>query len=187
MEGAVAFADRAALRAWFDAHHGTARELLVLVAKAGTGVASVTWEDCVVEAIRVGWIDGVKKGAGPGAWVQRLTPRRRGSAWSERNRGQAERLIAAGGMTAGGLAQVEAAKADGRWEAAYAGPSGLVIPADFLAELEARPKAKATFATLNRQNLYAIYYRLHTAKKPETRARRMAALLATLEAGERFH
>ena len=181
------FADRAALRSWLDAHHATAPELLVLLAKAGTGVASVTWEDCVLEALRVGWIDGVKKGAGPGTWVQRLTPRRKGSAWSERNRGHAERLIAAGEMTHAGLREVEAARADGRWEAAYAGPSGLVIPEDFLAELETRPAAKATFEGLNRQNLYAIYYRLHTAKRPETRARRMAALLATLEAGERFH
>lgn len=187
MDDAIAFADRPALRAWLDAHHASARELLVLVAKAGTGVPSVTWDDCVVEAIRVGWIDGVKKGAGPGAWVQRLTPRRKGSAWSERNRGHAERLIEAGEMTGAGLREVEAARADGRWEAAYAGPRDLTIPEDFLAELEARPAAKATFATLNRQNLYAIYYRLHTAKRPETRARRMAALLATLEAGERFH
>ena len=187
MDGAIAFTDRASLRAWLDAHHGTARELLVLIAKAGTGVPSVTWEDCVVEAIRVGWIDGVKRGAGPGAWVQRLTPRRKGSAWSERNRGHADRLIAAGEMTAAGLREVEAARADWRWDAAYAGPKDLVIPDDFLAELEARPNARATFATLNRQNLYAIYYRLHTAKKPETRARRMAALLATLEAGGRVH
>ena len=187
MDDAIAFADRAALRAWFDAHHGTARELLVRIAKAGTGVASVTWEDCVVEAIRVGWIDGVRKSAGAEAWVQRLTPRRKGSGWSERNRGQAERLIAAGERPAAGLREVEAARADGRWDAAYAGPKDLVIPEDFLAELEARPRAKATFETLNRQNLYAIYYRLHTAKTPETRARRMAALLATLEAGERFH
>jgi uncharacterized protein YdeI (YjbR/CyaY-like superfamily) len=187
MDGAIAFTDRASLRAWLDAHHGTARELLVLIAKTGTGVTSVTWEDCVVEAIRVGWIDGVKRGAGPGAWVQRLTPRRKGSAWSERNRGHADQLIAAGEMTAAGLREVEAAQADGRWDAAYAGPKDLVIPEDFLAELDARPQAKATFATLNRQNLYAIYYRLHTAKTPETRARRMAALLATLEAGERFH
>ena len=187
MDGAIAFTDRASLRAWLDAHHGTARELLVLIAKAGTGVPSVTCGDCVVEAIRAGWIDGVKRGAGPGAWVQRLTPRRKGSAWSERNRGHADRLIAAGEMTAAGLREVEAARADGRWDAAYAGPKDLVIPEDFLAELEARPNARATFATLNRQNLYAIYYRLHTAKAPETRARRMAALLATLEAGERFH
>ncbi|EYD77299.1 hypothetical protein Rumeso_01006 [Rubellimicrobium mesophilum DSM 19309] len=187
MDDAIAFADRAGLRAWLEAHHGTARELLVRIAKAGSGVASVTWEDCVVEAIRVGWIDGVKKGAGPEAWVQRLTPRRKGSAWSERNRGHAERLIATGEMAEAGLREVEAARADGRWDAAYAGPSGLVIPEDFLAALETRPAAKATFEGLNRQNLYAIYYRLHTAKRPETRAKRMAALLATLEAGGRFH
>lgn len=187
MSEPMPFPDRAALRAWLDGNHATARELLVLVRKVASGEPSVTWEDCVVEALRVGWIDGVKRSAGDGAWVQRLSPRRKGSAWSERNRGHAERLIAAGEMAEAGLAQVEAAKADGRWEASYAGAKDLVIPEDFLAALETRPVAKATFQALNRQNLYAIYYRLHTAKTPGTRARRMAALLATLDEGRRFH
>jgi uncharacterized protein YdeI (YjbR/CyaY-like superfamily) len=187
MDDPLPFPDRPALRAWFDAHHATEPELLVLGYKVATRRPSVTWEDCVIEALRVGWIDGVRRGIGPEAWVQRLTPRRPRSSWSARNVAHAERLIAAGEMTPAGLAQVEAARADGRWAAAYAGPAALEIPADFLRALETRPLAKAMFATLNRQNLYAIYHRLHTARTPETRARRMEALLATLDRGERFH
>jgi uncharacterized protein YdeI (YjbR/CyaY-like superfamily) len=187
MSDPLPFADRPSLRSWLDAHYATAPELLVLGHKVATLRPSVTWEDCVIEALRVGWIDGVRRSAGPEAWVQRLCPRRPRSTWSARNVALAEGLIAAGEMTAAGLAQVEAARADGRWAAAYAGPRDMTIPADFLLALESRPRARATFATLNRQNLYAIYHRLHTAKRPETRARRMEALLATLDAGERFH
>jgi uncharacterized protein YdeI (YjbR/CyaY-like superfamily) len=187
MSDPLPFPDRPALRAWFDAYHLAEPELLVLGYKVATGRPSVTWEDCVIEALRVGWIDGVRRSAGPEAWVQRLTPRRARSSWSARNVAHAERLISSGEMTAAGLAQVEAARADGRWAAAYAGPAAMEIPPDFLLALEARPAAKTTFGTLNRQNLYAIYHRLHTAKTPETRARRMEALLATLDRGERFH
>lgn len=187
MADPLPFPDRAALRAWLDAHHATEPELLVLGYKVATGRPSVTWEDCVIESLRVGWIDGVRRSAGPEAWVQRLCPRRPRSSWSARNVALAEGLIASGEMTPAGLAPIEAARADGRWEAAYAGPRDMTIPQDFLAALESRPLAKATFATLNRQNLYAIYHRLHTAKRPETRARRLEALLATLEAGKRFH
>lgn len=181
------FADPAALRDWFATSATTASELWVHIHKTGTGVPSVTWEDCVIAAIAAGWIDGVKKSLGPDAYVQRLTPRKKGSAWSKRNCDHAETLIAAGAMTPAGLAEVNAAKADGRWNAAYSGPSTMTIPDDFLAALESRPQAKATFATLNRQNLYAIYYRLHTAKTPQTRARRMEKLLSTLDAGATFH
>ena len=187
MSGPLPFPDRAALRDWLDAHAATEPELLVLGYKVATGRPSVAWDDCVIEALRVGWIDGVRRSAGPEAWVQRLCPRRPRSTWSARNVAHAERLIAAGEMTEAGLRQVEAARADGRWAAAYAGPAEMEIPVDFLAALEARPLARATFATLNRQNLYAIYHRLHTAKRPETRARRLEALLATLDRGERFH
>lgn len=187
MADPIPFPDRAALRAWLDAHAGTAPELRVLLRKAATGLPSVSWDDCVVEALRVGWIDAAKQAWDDGAWVQRLCPRRPRSLWSKRNQDHAERLIAAGEMTAAGLAEVERAKADGRWEAAYAGARDLVIPDDFLAALEGRPAAKATFTRLNRANLYAIYHRLHTAKKPDTRARRMAAILDLLDAGRTIH
>jgi uncharacterized protein YdeI (YjbR/CyaY-like superfamily) len=184
---ALCFADRAALEAWLAQNARTETELWVHVHKVGTGVASVTWEDCVLAALCVGWIDGVKKSLGSEAYLQRLTPRKKGSAWSKRNCDHAEHLIAEGRMTPAGLAEFMAAKADGRWVAAYAGPAAMEIPADFRAALTDRPVAAATFAKLNKQNLYAIYYRLHTAKTPETRARRMEKLLATLDAGETFH
>lgn len=147
----------------------------------------MSWEDCVIASLAVGWIDGIKKSLGAEAYIQRLSPRKKASAWSKRNRDHAERLIAAGLMTGPGLAQVTAAKADGRWDAAYAGPSEMQIPDDFLAALALSPRAGQTFDSLNKQNLYAIYYRLHSARAPGGRARKIAALIATLDRGERFH
>ena len=179
----TAFATADDLSRWLRAHGATETELWVHIHKSASGLPSVTWEDCVIAALSVGWIDGIKKSLGKDAYVQRLTPRRRGSGWSKRNRDHAERLIAAGRMTPAGLAQVDQAKADGRWDAAYAGPSEMVIPADFIAALDKHPAARATYATLNKHNLYAIYYRLHSARTPETRARRMTGLIATLDAG----
>ena len=184
---AIAFATPADLRHWLDQHNQTAPELWVHIHKVGTGIPSVTWEDCVVAALCFGWIDGIKKSLGLDAYIQRLSPRKKASIWSKRNRDHAERLIAAGLMTAPGLAQVMAAKADGRWDAAYAGPAQMEIPADFLAALAQHPVARATFDSLNKQNLYAIYYRLHSTRAPEARARRLAAMIATLDRGERFH
>lgn len=187
MTAAVAFATPADLRHWLAAHSQTAPELWVHIHKVGTGIPSVTWEDCVIASLAYGWIDGIKKSLGAEAYIQRLSPRRKASVWSKRNRDHAERLIAAGMMTPAGQAQVTAAKADGRWDAAYAGPSEMQIPDDFLAALALSPKARQTFDSLNKQNLFAIYYRLHSTRSPETRARRMAKLLATLERGERLY
>ena len=184
---AIAFATSADLRQWLHLHAQTAPELWVHIHKVGTGIPSVTWEDCVVASLAYGWIDGIKKSLGADAYIQRLSPRKKASAWSKRNRDHAERLIAAGTMTVAGLAHVTKAKADGRWDAAYAGPSQMQIPDDFLAALDQSPMARLTFDKLNKQNLYAIYYRLHSTRAPEARARRMAKLLATLERGERFH
>lgn len=181
------FKDSAALGDWLAEHHQSRGELWVRIFKVGSGVRSVTWADCVVEAIRFGWIDGRKLPFDESSFLQRLTPRKPKSNWSARNRGHVERLIAEGRMTPAGLAHVEAAKADGRWESAYAGSAAMVIPDDFLEALESRPAAKAFFATLDRKNLYPIYYRLQTAKRPETRARRMAQILEQLDRGERFH
>ncbi|WP_262032050.1 YdeI/OmpD-associated family protein [Microvirga sp. Mcv34] len=147
----------------------------------------MTWADCVVEAIRFGWIDGQKQPLDTESFLQRLTPRRPKSNWSAKNCAHAMTLIAEGRMTPAGLAQVEAAKADGRWDKAYAGSAAMAIPQDFLDALATRPKAKVFFLTLDRKNLYSIYYRLHSAKKPETRAKRMGLMLAQLERGERFH
>jgi uncharacterized protein YdeI (YjbR/CyaY-like superfamily) len=159
----------------------------VRIFKAGVDRPSVTWTDCVVEAIRFGWIDGQKKPLDAESFLQRLTPRKAKSNWSAKNCSHAATLIAEGRMTSAGLAQVDAAKADGRWEKAYGGSAAMTIPQDFLDALDAMPKAKAFFLTLDRKNLYSIYYRLHTAKKAETRAKRMDQILAQLERGERFH
>ena len=151
------------------------------------GRPSVTWTDCVVEAIRFGWIDGQKLPLDERSYLQRLTPRKPKSNWSANNREHAISLIAEGRMAPAGLAHVEAAKADGRWESAYAGSATMIMRQDFLDALEGMPAAKAFLETLDRKNLYPIYYRLHTAKRPETRAKRLAQVLAQLDRGERFH
>lgn len=181
------FSTAASLQQWLADHHDAATELWVQIYKKGSGTSSVTWNDCVVEAIAWGWIDGQKKPLDDASYLQRLTPRRPKSNWSKTNCDHAERLIAEGSMMPAGLVHVEAAKADGRWTTAYAGSSAMVIPADFLAALETEPEAKAFFATLDRKNLYPIYYRLQTAKKSETRERRLKAMIKQLARHEKFH
>lgn len=183
----LAFKDASKLGDWFEKHHGTAAELWVRIFKSDTGVPSVTWNDCVIESIRVGWIDGQMKPLDDTSYLQRLTPRKVNSNWSAKNCRHATTLIAEGRMLPAGLAQVEAAKSDGRWDTAYAGSADMTIPQDFLDALEEMPAAKAFFATLDRKNLYSIYYRLQTAKKLETRARRIAQIVAKLDRGEKFH
>jgi uncharacterized protein YdeI (YjbR/CyaY-like superfamily) len=185
--GALTFERPEDLASWLAENHVASSELWVRIYKAGSGQRSVTWTDCVVEAIRFGWIDGLKQSGDEYSYLQRLTPRRAGSSWSTKNREHADRLIAEGRMTTAGLAHVEAARADGRWDAAYEGSAAMAIPQDFLDALAALPEAEAFFRTLDRKNLYAIYYRLQTAKRPETRARRMQLILEQLLRGERFH
>ena len=162
-------------------HHASATELWVRVYKSASGKRSLTWADCVVEAIRYGWIDGQKRPLDDNSYLQRLSPRKPGSRWSGKNCEHATKLIQEGRMTPAGLAHVEAAKKDGRWANAYAGSADMEIPADFLAALNKLPRAEKFFATLNRQNLFSIYYRLHSAKRPETRAKRMAQILSMLD------
>ncbi len=178
------FASPDLLHAWLQAHHASAPELWVRIYKKGTGTPSVTWDDCVLAGLTWGWIDGIRKGLDEVSFVQRMTPRRARSSWSQKNVQHAERLIAQGLMQAPGLAQVEAARADGRWASAYAGSADMVIPQDFLAAVQQDPAALAFYGTLKRQQLFTIYYRLTSAKRPETRERRMAEILATLGRGE---
>lgn len=184
---ALAFERPEDLACWLAEQHTSRDELWVRSYKTGSGQRSVTWTDCVVEAIRFSWIDGLKRPGDEHSYLQRLTPRRKGSSWSAKNREHADRLIAEGRMAQAGIAHVEAARADGRWGAAYEGSATMVIPQDFLDALAALPKAEAFYRTLDRKNLYPIYYRLQTAKRPETRARRMQLILAQLLRGERFH
>ena len=178
------FESPAQLHAWLQANHASATELWVRIYKKGTGLPSVTWDDCVVAALTWGWIDGVRNALDDTAFLQRLTPRRARSSWSQKNVQHAERLIAQGHMQAPGLAQVEAARADGRWDKAYAGSATMEIPEDFLAALQQDPAALAFYGTLKRQQLFTIYYRLTSAMRPETRQKRMAEMLAKLGRGE---
>ena len=172
------------LHAWLQANHASETELWVRIFKKATGQPSVTWDDCVAVAITWGWIDGLRKSLDDTSFLQRLTPRRARSNWSQKNVQHAERLIAQGHMQAAGLAHVEAARSDGRWATAYAGSATMVMPEDFLAALQQDPAAHAFYATLKRQSQFTIYHRLHSAKRPETRERRMAELLAKLAGGE---
>ena len=172
---------------WLDLNHKTEPELWVRIFKKDSGKPTVTWNDCVVVALAWGWIDGQRKSLDDVSFLQRLTPRRPKSNWSKRNRDHAERLIAEGRMRPSGLAHIEAARQNGRWEKAYSGSSEMILPDDFLQELQSHPTARQFFDTLDRRNLYAIYYRLQTAKRAETRKKRMADILSQLARGEAFH
>ena len=181
----LAFATSAKWHAWLAVNHDHASEVWVLYHKKGAGVASIDWQQAVVEALVWGWIDGVRKTQSETQWIQRFTPRKAGSAWSQINRAHAERLMAEGRMQAAGLAAVAVAKANGRWEATYSGGKGADLPLDFLEALAAAPQsARDQFATLDAKGRYAIYYRLTTAKRPETRAKRLAEFIAKLTRGE---
>lgn len=182
-----AFEDAAAFWRWLELNHASEPEVWVKMYKKDSGQKTINWEEGVVEALCWGWIDGIRKPLDEQAYLQRFTPRRKGSNWSKRNREHVERLIAEGKMQEPGMAHVRAAQADGRWEAAYAPASEMAIPEDFLAALEERPAAKALFETLNRQNLYAIGYRLQTARKPETRQKRLERILEMLESGQMLY
>ena len=183
----IAFANPDALDAWLDEHGEEASGVWMKIAKAATGIPSITWAQAVDVALCHGWIDGKAQRIDDTWYRQRLTPRRPRSVWSKRNRDNVERLIAEGKMRPAGLRQVEAAKADGRWDAAYDGPATATVPDDLQAALDASPSAAAAFAALNSQNRYAILHRLMSAKKPETRQRRLEKFVAMLEADETIY
>ncbi|MFN0105913.1 MAG: YdeI/OmpD-associated family protein [Bryobacteraceae bacterium] len=175
------------LEKWLKLNHEKKQELWVRIFNKKSGTRTVTWDDCVVAAIAWGWIDGQRRSFDEVSFLQRLTPRRARSNWSKRNTEHADRLIAEGRMQPFGLAQVEAARQDGRWEKAYSGSAEMVMPEDFLKELRKVPAAKRFFETLDRRNLYAIYHRLQTAKRPETRKKRVMDIVAYLARGKAFH
>jgi uncharacterized protein YdeI (YjbR/CyaY-like superfamily) len=182
-----AFASAAEWEAWLREHHASVAGVWIRFARKGSGIASVTYMEALQEALRFGWIDGQARGVDDSWYEQRFTPRRPRSIWSKRNRGFAEALIEAGRMEPAGLREVERAKADGRWDAAYDAPSTASVPDDLRAALDAAPEAAAFFATLSSQNRYAILHRIQTAKKPETRARRIERFVAMLERGETLY
>jgi uncharacterized protein YdeI (YjbR/CyaY-like superfamily) len=181
------FQSASAFRNWLAKHHGGTDGVWVRIFKKSSGEKSLTRAEAVDEALCYGWIDGQAKSYDNQSWVQRFSPRRPSSGWSKINTQRVEHLIKAGKMTPAGLKHVEAAKADGRWSAAYDSPRNASPPEDLLSELEKDRTAKAFFATLNRANIYSIVYRLQTAKKPETREKRLKAILGMLARGEKFH
>jgi uncharacterized protein YdeI (YjbR/CyaY-like superfamily) len=183
----LAFKSFSDFRRWLEKNHTGSNGIWLRFFKKGSGEKSLTYAEALDQALCHGWIDGQAKSFDEKSWIQRFTPRRPASAWSKRNTGHVERLSNAGAMTSAGLAAVEAAKADGRWNAAYDSPRNASPPEDFLKELNKDAKAKAFFKTLNRANVYSIVYRLQTAKKPETREKRLKLILAMMAEGKSFH
>jgi uncharacterized protein YdeI (YjbR/CyaY-like superfamily) len=181
------FKSAKAFEAWLKKHHASADGLWLKLAKRGADEPSVSYAEAVEVALCWGWIDGQKKGLDGQHFLQRFTPRRARSIWSKINVDKVAALIEAGRMQAPGLAQVEAAKADGRWAQAYDGARTSTVPEDLLAALDAEPGAKAFFATISAANRYAVLWRIQTAAKAETRARRIAQLVAMLARGETIH
>jgi len=181
------FADLAALEAWLEENQDSSEGLWLKIAKKGTRKRSVTYAEALELALCFGWIDSQKRGFDEEYFLQRFTPRRPRGRWSQINREKAEALIAAKRMRPTGHAEVEAAKADGRWEAAYAGQRTAEVPDDLQRELDANPAAAEFFADLDSANRYAVIYRLNDAKKPETRERRLRKFVAMLERGEKIH
>lgn len=181
------FATPAELEAWLEGEHASSEGLWLKIAKKGSGVESVSYAEALAIALCFGWIDSQKRGFDGKYFLQRFTPRRPRGRWSRINREKVEELVEAGKMRPPGLAQVEAAKVDGRWEAAYEGQRTAEIPPDLQRELDARPAAREFFATLDSANRYAIVYRLGEAKKQETRERRLRKFVEMLERGEKVH
>ena len=185
---ALTVADGAAWRAWLQEHHGDDRGVWLTLARKGAAApTSLTYAEALEEALCHGWIDGQIRRGDKDSYRQRFTPRTARSAWSKRNVAIAERLMAEGRMQASGLAAVERAKADGRWGAAYAGPASIEVPADLAAALDSHPVARTMFQNLNSRNRYAVLYRLQTAKRAETRSRRLEQFVAMLERGETIY
>ena len=183
----LAFASLDEWEAWLAAQPADSPGVWLKLGKKSAGVPSVTMPEAIDGALCHGWIDGQIGRFDEHWYVTRFTPRRRRSLWSDVNRRNVQRLIEAGRMQPAGLSQVEAAKADGRWDAAYAPPSRAEPPEDLQRALDAEPRAKAFFETLKGANRYAVIYRVRTAKKPETRARRIAQFVAMLSEGRKIH
>jgi uncharacterized protein YdeI (YjbR/CyaY-like superfamily) len=182
----LTFAGPAEWEEWLAENHDSAG-VIIKIAKKGSGIASVGYPEVLDIALAYGWIDSVRRAFDDDYFLQKYGPRTKRSKWSVINRDKAEALIESGRMQPPGLAEVERAKADGRWDAAYEGSKTIQVPPDLQSELDARPAAAEFFAKLSSQNRYAILFRLHDAKKPETRARRLEKFVGMLERGETLH
>jgi uncharacterized protein YdeI (YjbR/CyaY-like superfamily) len=183
----VTFSDHEKWRAWLARHHATSTGVWLRLAKKASGAKSLSYAEAIDVALCYGWIDGQARRADDGYWLQKFTPRTKRSMWSKRNREKATALMAAGAMAPAGRAEVERAKADGRWDAAYDSPRDAVVPADLRSALNGNPRAKRFFNTLDRQNRFAILFRIQTARKPDTRARRIARFVAMLAREEKIY
>lgn len=172
---------------WLAKHHALSNGVWLQIQKKATGQPSVTYAEALDVALCYGWIDGQKKRHDEQSWLQKFTRRRPKSIWSKKNITHVERLIKAGKMKKPGLEAINAAKADGRWETAYDSVSTSQIPEDFLKALSRNKKAQAFFQSLNKTNLFSIAFRLQTAKKPETREKRMKIILEMMAKGQKFH
>lgn len=181
------FKTSADFRLWLEKNHLHSEGIWLRIFKKDSHEKSLSYAEALDQALCFGWIDGQKRPFDTLSWLQKFTPRRPKSRWSERNTQHVERLMKAGTMAPAGMAAVEAAKADGRWKTAYASSGSARPPEDFLKELSKNKKAEAFFRTLNKADIYSIVYRLETATKPETRERRMKTILAMMEQGKTFH
>jgi uncharacterized protein YdeI (YjbR/CyaY-like superfamily) len=186
-EAVESFPTRDAWRDWLRAEHERSDGVWVRLARRGSGIESVTHDEALDVALCFGWIDARRRALDDEWWLQRFTPRTRASKWSQRNCGKAEALIDAGEMQPAGQREVDRARGDGRWDAAYAGPATATVPDDLRAALDASPAAVEAFAALDSRNRYAILYRVEDAKRPETRARRIEKFVAMLAAGDRIY
>jgi uncharacterized protein YdeI (YjbR/CyaY-like superfamily) len=180
------FSNAAKWNSWLACHHANTDGIWVRFYKKASGVDTVSYAQALDVALCYGWIDGQTKRYDELSFLQKFTPRRKNSMWSKLNIEHVARLTEAGLMMPAGIAEVERAQADGRWQAAYDKPSEMAVPDYFLAELSKYPKAMAFYQTLNKTNTYAIAWRLQTAKTEETRKRRQDKIIATLEAGEKL-
>ena len=181
------FASKKKWADWLAKQHDKSTGVWLKLGKKGTGISSVTYEEALDIALCYGWIDGQKKGFDDQYWLQKFTPRGKKSIWSKINTEKAENLIASGEMKPAGLKTIEAAKQDGRWKAAYHSQKTMEVPEDFLSALEKNKKAKDFFATLKSAQRYSIMFRIQTAKKAETREKRIRQFVEMLERGETFH
>ncbi len=183
----MAFESAKAFEQWLETAHHEHQGIWLRIYKKGSNTPTITYAEAVEVGLCFGWIDGQKNKHDDESWVQKFTKRGHKSVWSKVNVGHIERLTKEGRMRPAGFKTVEEAKADGRWDKAYASSSKAEMPEDFLNALNGNPKAKAFYGTLNKTNLYAIYYRINSLKKAETRVRKIKEFVEMLECGEKLH
>lgn len=181
------FRQKSAWTTWLEKNHAGSSGVWIRLAKKNSGLKSISRDDALDVALCYGWIDGQARSEGEATWLQKFTPRRKRSIWSKVNRENVRRLIESGEMRSAGHAEIDRAKKDGRWEAAYDSPKSMPVPDELKSELARNKKAKAFFDTLSSQNRYAILFRIHNAKKAETKAKRIKQFVEMLERGEKIH